>query len=475
MKLRGRRGARGRTLAAMVATALALACARTLVYPDLGQLYNRAAQEHELERNPIVVIPGILGSRLRDAESDEIVWGAFVPLRSMGSDLALPMRRGAPLVELQDGIVADEVLDRVRVTWLNLTVEQKAYVHLLGALGAGGYRDQNLGLAGAIDYGSDHFTCFQFAYDWRRDLVESSRALDAFLREKRAYVIGEFRRRYGVDRSDVRFDIVAHSMGGLVLRYYLRYGTAEPPPPGAPPTWAGAELVDRAVLVGTPNAGSVSAFEMLLEGERPSWMLPRYEPAVVGTFPSLYQLLPRPRHARVVDGEHPHAPLDLLDPALWKERGWGLSSPSQQEVLAELLPDVPEDQRAGVAEDHQRKSLMRARAVFEALDRPAAPPPGLSLYLIAGDAEPTPARMAAGTVRDLRMIETGPGDGRVLRSSAILDERVGQEWTPRLRTPIQWTGVTFLFSDHLGMTRDPAFTDNLLFLLLEEPRAPVSP
>jgi hypothetical protein len=30
--------------------------------------------------------------------------------------------------------------------------------------------------------------------------------------------------------------------------------------------------------------------------------------------------------------------------------------------------------------------------------------------------------------------------------------------------------VTFLFTDHLGLTRDPAFADNVLYLLLEDPR-----
>ena len=70
----------------------------------------------------------------------------------------------------------------------------------------------------------------------------------------------------------------------------------------------------------------------------------------------------------------------------------------------------------------------------------------------------------------LEVVAYGPGDGSVLRSSALLDERVGSaDWTPRLRSPIAWTSVSFLFSDHLGMTRDPIFTDNLLFWLLERP------
>ena len=62
-----------------------------------------------------------------------------------------------------------------------------------------------------------------------------------------------------------------------------------------------------------------------------------------------------------------------------------------------------------------------------------------------------------------------PGDGTVLRTSAVLDERVGGHWQPRLKTPIGWRHVQFLFTDHLGMTADPAFSDNVLYILLEGP------
>ena len=39
-----------------------------------------------------------------------------------------------------------------------------------------------------------------------------------------------------------------------------------------------------------------------------------------------------------------------------------------------------------------------------------------------------------------------------------------------LDSPVDWTQITFLYTDHLGLTRDPAFTDNVLYLLLEDPR-----
>ena len=39
--------------------------------------YDRSAQYHRPDRNPIIVIPGILGSRLVDQATGLKVWGAF--------------------------------------------------------------------------------------------------------------------------------------------------------------------------------------------------------------------------------------------------------------------------------------------------------------------------------------------------------------------------------------------------------------
>jgi hypothetical protein len=78
--------------------------------------------------------------------------------------------------------------------------------------------------------------------------------------------------------------------------------------------------------------------------------------------------------------------------------------------------------------------------------------------------------LEAGANGRLRVVAHDPGDGTVTRASAIADERVGGAWQPEVATPIAWDRVTFLFRDHLGITTDPAFTDNLLYLLLEEPR-----
>jgi hypothetical protein len=227
------------------------------------------------------------------------------------------------------------------------------------------------------------------------------------------------------------------------------------------------------VLVGTPNAGSAKALRQMVEGKQTSRLTPDYASAILGTMPAGYQLLPRGRHGVLVDAEDPSVTIDsLFAPEFWQRMEWGLADPEQDAVLQQLLPDVEDArERRRIALDHQRKSLERAEQFTEALDVPATPPPSTEIALIAGDAEPTLSRLAVDrTTGELDEVGEAPGDGTVLRSSALMDERVNGTWQPMLDSPIQWAQVTFLFADHIDMTRDPAFTDNLLYYLLEAPR-----
>lgn len=465
----------------MVVASLCSGCKSAVNGPNLGELYNRAASQHDELRNPVIVIPGILGSKLRDSSTGRVVWGAFSggyadPGTADGARLvALPMLEGAPLRDLRDEVVPDGVLDRVKINVIGLPLELNAYLNILATLGVGGYRDELLGRAGAIDYGPAHFTCFQFDYDWRRDLVENAQRLHAFIEDRRAYIQAELSKRYGGRDRAVKFDIVAHSMGGLLARYYLQYGNADLPADGTlpPVTWMGASNVARVVMVGTPNAGSVKALLQLIEGATITPILPRYSGAVVGTMPSVYQLLPRTRHQTVVDASASARSIDLLDPVVWERFGWGLASPRQNRVLMQLMPDVADSSvRRRIALDHQRKCLARAKQFHAALDVPAPPAPGLELFLFAGDSVPTDAIAHVNTRSGrIEKLTRAPGDGTVLRTSALMDERFGNEWSAGLLSPVRWTQVTFLFNDHLGLTKAPTFSDNVLFLLLESPQA----
>jgi hypothetical protein len=84
-------------------------------------------------------------------------------------------------------------------------------------------------------------------------------------------------------------------------------------------------------------------------------------------------------------------------------------------------------------------------------------------------ATPRRAEVGPGT-QGLSIIATDSGDGKVLRSSALMDERLSGNWTSYLRSPVDWQTVMFLPQGHLELTKNAVFTDNLLFWLLEMPR-----
>jgi len=450
---------------------LTIGCTKQYTTPNLGKLYTRSAKEFHIYGNPVIVIPGILGSTLKEKNTGQIVWGAFDrnyanPETPEGARLiALPLDR-----QYTDNVVPDGALERVKVSLLGLPIQLNAYVNILSTLGAGGFRDKSFGLED-VDYGSEHFTCFQFAYDWRLDNVENAKRLHAFILDKQKYVEQELDKRYGIKRK-VKFDIVAHSMGGLIARYYMMYGDKDLDEivDMENPAWDGAELVDKVIIIGTPNAGSVNVVDDLFHGKDIGPFLPTYQSSIIGSMPSAYQLLPRTRHKHVIDQNGKI--LDLFDPKIWEEHGFGLMNPDQEFVLEILLPDISDkDERKKIAYDYLIYSLDRAKRFQNALDIKSDPPDNVKFYLMAGDSVLTPATYEVNTnTGEIKELLSSHGDGTVTRASAIMDEREGNEvWTPYVQTPIKWTNVLFLFSDHLGITKDPTFSDNVLFILLEDP------
>jgi hypothetical protein len=137
-----------RSLLSSALLALA-ACSTSPGAPDLETLHERAAQFEDAQRNPIVVIPGVLGSRLVDTESGRLVRGAFSgdyadPETPEGARLiALPMVRGTPLDELVDTVQPDGALESLEVSVLGLPIRLEAYRAILRTLGAGGYIDES--------------------------------------------------------------------------------------------------------------------------------------------------------------------------------------------------------------------------------------------------------------------------------------------------------------------------------------------
>lgn len=443
--------------------------------PELNAIYEPSVMVKNTIRNPVIVVPGMMGSKLQTSNG-RTVWGAFDG-QSIDTNneedvrlLSCPID-GTSLDSFNDGVYATGVLDTLKIEIAGLELNHRAYLNILRMLGVGGYRDEELGLADAIDYGDQHFTCFQFPYDWRRDNAENARRLGEFLASKKTYVEEQRKNKFGIDEP-VKFDIVAHSMGGLVTRYFLRYGDQGPAKDGELPelTWEGCEHVDRVIMIGTPNNGSAKSLISTHEGFSFSVILQSFPSGLVATLPSIYQLLPNGPEPAVFD-ELTGKPLDHFDIETWENRGWGMLNPDQDRVLQQLLPkESSAEQRRKIAVAHVAQCLQRAQSFHRALNIPAEPPQGTALHLFAGDAIATVDSLNSNLEnRTLSVRSESPGDRTVTRKSALADQRVAANWLPSLQSPIRFQQVRFLFDDHFGLTSDAEFSDNALFLLLEDP------
>lgn len=430
-----------------------------------------------MARNPVIVIHGFLGSRLGNVRSGEDIWGTFKGpnlFESLSDEqmrqFSHPMTRGKPLRDLHNDTISVGLLSKVKINLMGVTFYLDAYDNLIEILQKAGYQ-----LEGTPLPENRHFySLFVFYYDWRRDLQENAARLHKFIMEKRAYLQREYEKQYDVPNFDVQFDIVAHSMGGLVARYYLMYGDQDLPEDGTLPTldWSGSSYIDKLIVLGSPNAGYLDACLEMVDGLQLAPGAPFYPPALVGTFPAYYQMLPLTDTRSVLYADDPDGPpVDLLDPEVWIAMKWGLADPDQDDVLQILLPDVKTKvERRLIALEHLEKCLKRARVFTTAMRQRGTPPDDVAMFLFLGDAIPT--RRTAIVDRGSGTLEVTnyePGDGKVLSSSARFDEREGRKWTPFQNSPIPWQSVIHLNSAHMGITNSSDFANNVNYLLLTFP------
>jgi hypothetical protein len=478
-RLLNRLVSRSRRSAAVVSLALlaaAVGCAGRGV-SGLAPIYGYG-ETRKAPPGPIVMTSGFLGSALEDRDTGRVVWGEFFTgEQSMHKPeirrrMALPLVGGDSLGELRDSVEPTKALQTVRLGWRRGELTAYPGVMVGIALGAEDPDDEDekpsrrtLRRRARVDTdGSEGF--YGVAYDWRRDVSEATTALDQALRRAHAD-----KRARGLRGDGARVDLMAHSLGCLLTRYYLRYGTQPLPEDGSLPVldWRGAELVRRAILIGPPNGGSLEAVISIGYGAHAIPILPKYPAAIIGTFHSIYQLMPHAADGSLVYADDGR-PVNLYEVDTWEANGWGLFA-DNGEVLADLLPDaMTPEQRREAARRYLGRMLARAEQLHRALDVPSSPPDGLTFHLFAGDTLPTPARAeidrATGKFTALR---TEPGDGVVTRRSALHDTRADPNPHERIITPIDWTSVHFGERDHFNMTGTRSLANDVLYLLLQAP------
>lgn len=225
----------------------------------------------------VVVVPGIMGSRLADADGTE-VWGPsgaalLEGIRTFGGSvkrLALP--RGVLDGHPGDGVRPSGVMRDVHgLPGLSPLVE--GYTDLLKWL------EEHFTLRRRPSGDDAPANLVPFAYDWRL----SCRYNAALLGER---VARELERWRAAGNPEAKVVFLCHSMGGLVARQYVELG-------------GGAEVTRRVITLGTPYRGSLDALLYLVNGlrlnelRRGAGRLVRLDlTRFARSLPSLHQLTP---------------------------------------------------------------------------------------------------------------------------------------------------------------------------------------
>ena len=442
-----------------------------------GKIMQQSIEYEGVLRNPIIVIHGFLGSKLRNKLTGSEVWGQlstwdmFFGLDNQTIyDLSCKMSEGSTLTEPDETVDPYSFLETVKIQIFGISLYVNAYEDLLSILRKSGYVQYGK----PLPEGKHFYSLFPFYYDWRRDLPYNAAKLHKYILKQRKYLQQEYEKLYGIKDYDVQFDIVAHSMGGLLSRYYLRYGDEDLPDDGSKPeiTWKGSRFIDKLLIVGTPNAGYLDTCIELINGLQVAPGTPTYPPALIGTFATYYQMMPVYGFRTLLYEDDPNGKeVDIFDSDVWIKLRWGLADPEQDKILKILLPNVKtSEERRKIALDHLKKCLARAKQFTTAMQEKARPPDDVAMFLFAGDAvETRRTAMVNRKTGEIKVTEYAPGDGKVLTSSARFDLREDGYWTPYLRSPISWQMTFLLSAAHMGITKSNTFNSNASYCLLVTP------
>jgi pimeloyl-ACP methyl ester carboxylesterase len=198
---------------------------------------------------PVILLHGIMGSRLEDAASGEEVWFGslsrlvFSDYREVALEID-PVSLDPMPSKLAPSGLADQLAGKDFYGNITRTLER-----------AGRYERALPGEA--QEPGSRSY--YVFLYDWRQDNAKSAQQLYRF--------IEQIRKDYSNPQLEV--DLIAHSMGGLIARYFLRYGKTDVLRDNTfEVNLDGADRVRRVILLGTPNLGSMSSLHAFIKGKK---------------------------------------------------------------------------------------------------------------------------------------------------------------------------------------------------------------
>lgn len=318
-------------------------------------------------KNPLILVPGLSGSELRHSETKERVW--FKTFRSKSEDLRLPLL--ADPTRMRDKLFATDVLREVKI---GIFPGVDIYGGFIKAMAVrGGYNEEKWDAPSDEGYRD---SLYIFAYDWRLDNVSNARLLLKKLDGLRTHF----------KKPALKFDIVAHSMGGIISRYAAMYGDADVLNGNAKlqPNWAGERYFDKIILIGTPNEGASNALSSLVNGFAIGGLridLPFVQDTskyLVFSVPASFQLLPAPGSLRAFDDRLEPLEIDLYDTKTWKKYGWDVTNDKN-------FPDEFDLAERKVADHYFANSLSRAKRLHEALAAAGGKSVGVEFFTVGCD------------------------------------------------------------------------------------------
>ncbi len=323
-------------------------------------------------RAPVVLIPGITGSKLRERDTGAVRWGnarsLFFP-RDGGYSLALPIGGGG-----DDRLEAFAPVTEIRLLGL---LRFEIYSSVIRLMEANGYR------LGSLDDPHPGDSFFFFPYDWRHGAARSAGELARRLETLRR-VRGE---------PVLRVHLICQSNAAHIARYFLKYGGA--PLEAAEAGTAAPERsveVDKLVLIGAASGGALRTLEDLQRGRRyVPWVGRRMRPEVVFTMTALYEALPFYRDRPFFDEQGRTLEVDLFDGASWDRYGWSIYAPKPSQRASRARNQTLFGDRAQRAA-FLAGALDRARRLHAVLLRDVPGFGSTRYYSIQNDAVPTPDR-----------------------------------------------------------------------------------
>ncbi len=454
----------------IVIVGLLTSCSRShsIYSPSFGPLTDEIISNIK-PSNPMIIVPGIGGTRLVDAGNGETAWGSygyntFWPSTEKDNKLlSLPLSTIEQSLNINyNKVIPKSVIDSVKIDLIPFSsIELSVYATIVKSLKDAGYFSEKIESLSNRNALTQETPMFQFAYDWRQSNAQSAKALEKFIEKK-----SEQLDRQKLSSKNQKFDIVCHSMGCLVARYYLRYGSQGLGTDANPPQldWRGSHKVENIIMIAPPNKGSIEAFSNMINGFRLNHIqFLKYPAAVLGTMPSMYELLPREDISQATN--HEGKAIDLLDPKLWQSMNWGLLDPGQEKILNQIAPqNITSNEKYLQAKELQAKLLGQARLFHSRLDQEVSPPKGLHFWLFAGSGKPTESNLTIHTKdKTWTTQRVKAGDGAVLRPSAYA---IKNAKVPKDGSIIPWDNAIFFFSSHMDLVKNNDFFVNLYDILL---------